>query len=285
MGTNIIENIEHIFPNLSKKQKQIAVSIIQDPLSSSFSSIKEMSEKIGVSPASIVRFAKQVTQGGYPQLQEALQAYIQTVSDPIRRLELNLSSSSKNEDFLAQIIETQLTNLHKTINSQLLASINQAVDMLTKADRIFTLGSRGSFSVAYYIGHHLNRVFANTEIIEDNDRVSDFLLRATNRDVAFMVCLPRHSYRLLTVAKHLSSLGTRIITINSSPRSPFVALSDISLYVLYRSNDFHNSVLSSMLVAEMIISSTISGNMPRALSNLDKIEQVFQDIHQFDESK
>ena len=285
MQESIIEKIENFIPRLTKVQQLIAVSIIQDPLAASFYSIKELAVKVGISPASIVRFAKLVTDGGYPQLQTELQTYIQTVSDPVKRLKLNVITNTESEKLLTQVYETQLDNLQKTFNQSLIASINQAISLITEAEHIYTSGSRGSYSVAYYLGHHLNRVLGNVDIIPDNDRLADFSLRVTDRDVAVFICLPRYSERLLTAAKRLHAAGTKIISINGSPRSPFVEYSVVSIYALYNSNDFHNSLLSSMFIAEMLISSVISRNMSQALDNLDNLEQLFSTMQQFSDSE
>ena len=284
MERNVIELMEELVPKLTKVQQLIAVSIIQDPLAASFHSIKELAEKVGVSPASIVRFSRKITDGGYPQLQSELQAYVQSISNPIRRLKLNVITNSEDDVLLTQVYETQLDNIRKTFNQNLITSIKQAVTLISEAEHIYTSGSRGSYSVAYYLGHHLNRVLGYVDIVPDNDRLADFSLRATERDIAIFVCLPRYSERLLNVVKTLRNVGTKILTINGSTRSPFVEFSDVSFYAFHKSNDFHNSLLSSMLVAEMLISAMISKNMTRALSNLDKIEMLFKSIQQFNDN-
>jgi DNA-binding MurR/RpiR family transcriptional regulator len=270
-----MEKIESSISSLTSKQQLIAVSILQDPLFVSFSSVKDFANKIGVSPASIVRFAQQITDGGYPQLQAELQAHIQDISNPIKRLDLNVITNSEDAILLSRVYETHLDNLRKTFNQNLITSVGQAAKLIYQAEHIYTTGSRGSYAVAYYLGHHLNRVFNNADPIPDNDRLPDFVRRVTERDVVFLVCLPRYSQHLLTVAKKLRSTGAKIITINESPKSPFVPYSDVSIFTSNRSNDFHNSLLSSILVVEMLISLVISNNVSDARGNLDKMEPLF----------
>ena len=283
MDQNVITRIEDLMSRLTKVQQLIAISIIQDPLAASFHSINELAVKVGVSPASIVRFSQKITDGGYPQLQSELQSYIQDISNPIKRLELNVITNSEDDIMLTQIYETQLNNLRNTFNQNLISSVKHAVDVLIGAERIYTSGSRGSYSAAYYLGHHLNRVLGNADIVPDGDRLADFTLKTTNRDVAVFFCLPRYSERLLRVVKILQAIGTKIITINGSPRSPFVEHSDVSFYAFHKSSDFHNSLLSAMLIAEMLISSVISKNMDSSLNNLARMEQLFQTLQQFNE--
>lgn len=281
MAEDIIDRIERLFPELTSTQQLIATSIMMDPMQVAFSSVKTLAEKFSVSPASIVRFAQLLTGGGYPELQAEIQAHVRAATNPIKRLEESTATVSRSEDFLTQIYETQISNLQKTFNQNLINSIHTASALISDAEHIYTYGSRGCFAAAYYLGHHLNRVFNNTDIVSDDARMAEYMIRATDRDVALFVCLPRYSSRMLAVAKKLHSVGTKVISITGSPTSPFVAYSDISLYAFYHSGDFHNSLISAMLIAEMLVSQAISNNLGRALDNLDRIESAFHELHQF----
>ncbi len=281
MDTDILHRIEENIPNMTSQQQLIALAILKDPLNVAFSSVREFAESVGVSAATIVRFSQQYVDGGFPQMQEELQAYIQTVSNPLQRLELNFLPESDEAMLVAKIYETQISNLHNTFTSVFVNSTIDTAKLITGADHIYTFGSRGSRSVAYYLSHHLNRVFHNADLIADDDRLADHLLRATDKDVAIIFALPRYSKRLLSAARRMHNLGVKIVSINDSPKSPFVPLSDIPLYVSYQSNDFHNSQLSSMLLTEIIISLVINNDRKTALQSLDTIENSFHDMEQF----
>jgi DNA-binding MurR/RpiR family transcriptional regulator len=285
MERNIFEKIESKIPVLTSKQKLIAMSILQNPLPVAFSTVKEYAVKTSISPASIVRFSQEVCGGGFPQLQQEIQEYIQSISNPIKRLELNVTSNSADDTLLTQIYDTQLNNLRHTFNQSLIFSVKKAAALISEGEHIYTTGSRGSFSIAYYLSHHLNRISNNADVISDNDRLAEFIHRVTERDVVIFVCLPRYNARLLTVAKHLHEKGTKIITLNGSQRSPFVAFSDVVFIANYQSNDFHNSLLSCMLIAEMLISLVISKNVSSALDALDYYEPIFTELGQFSDTK
>jgi len=281
MESNLLNRIEDAIPTMTKKQREIALAILGDPLSVIFSTVHSFAAQVDVSPASIVRFAQQFTEGGFPELQSELQKHIQEVSDPIKRMELNFIPDSDDGVLVTKIYETQLRNLQNTFNRAFISSALEARDLIAKAEHIYTFGSRGSRSVAYYLSHHLNRVFSNADIIPEDDRIADRLLRATDRDVAIIFALPRYSMKLLAAARQLREQGLHIITVNDSPRSPFAELSNVALFVSYHSSDFHNSQLSSMLLAEILISLVISRDRETSLHNLDRIEDSFAKMDQF----
>ena len=282
MSEDIMEKIQSQFSNMTNAQQLIATSIMLDPMQVAFSSVKVLSEKFHVSPASIVRFAQQITDGGgYPQLQAAIQAHIRSATNPVKRLEENVATVSQDEDLLTHVFETQINNIQKTFNQNLVHSIHKATELISQAAHIYTCGSRGCYATAYYLGHHLNRVFNNADVIPDGDRLAEFLIRTTPQDVVIFVSLPRYSTRMISAAKKLHAAGTKIISITGTPTSPFVAYSGISLFAFSHSSDFHNSQVSAMLVSEMLVSQAISNNLSRALDNLNNIESMFLDLHQF----
>ena len=281
MSELLIKKIENNMHMFTAKQKLVAVAILQDPMAASFYSVKEFAKKAGVSPSSVVRFAQQITDGGFPQLQTELYDYVQTISNPIERLQMNVSPESEDDALLAKIFETQLENMRKTFNQNLISSAKNAANLIAQASHTYICGSRGSFAPAYYLGHHLNRVLNNVDIVADDSRLSDFLLRLRAEDVVILFGPPRYSGRMLAMANQVKKSGAKLISITDSPQSPFVQCSDISFFVYYQSNDYHNSALAPMLVSEVLISIIISRNLNRALDNLDAIEPIFDKLNQF----
>ena len=279
---NYLSTIEQEFPRMSKTQKVIAMYILENPMKAAFSTAKELSVAIDASPASIIRFAQFVTDGkGYPELQAEIQKHVQSITDPMKRLKQNVVVSDEANTIFSTIYETQLGNINKTINQNLISSIVKASELIRNASHIYTTGSRASYASAYFIGMHLNRIFNNTDIIEVNDRIADYLMRTSEKDVVLFVGLPRNSTRLLKAAMFLKEKGTPVITITSTPRSPFVPYSDVALYASCQSNDFHNSQVAVMLVSELIVSYVISKSLGKASESLKTIENTFVEMNQF----
>jgi len=115
----------------------------------------------------------------------------------------------------------------------------------------------------------------------DDDKLADFCKKADEKSVAIFVCVRRYSFRLLEAAKIIKKKKTKIITINDSPDSPFIPYSDVSFITPCDSCDFHNSVIAPMLIAEMLISSTIARNSSATLNSLSGYEQYSEALGQF----
>lgn len=278
---DIISVIKENLPNFTKSQKMVAAMILEDPMAMAFSSIEQFSKQARVSTATIVRFANTLGLNGYSDLQEQLRQYCQSRLNPISRLEKNRQERKSKESMLDQIYEVQLKNLRLTYTQDLEEKLLSTVQYLKDAPYIYTCGSRGSSAITYYLGHHLNRVFRNVDILPDDSRMVDGLLRIQEGDV-FIVCnMPRYSKQVYRAARIARERGARIVTITDSVASPYESISHILLPASCHSSDFHNSLLSAMLIAEMLITLLISDDMTVTSSNLSEMEPLFEDMDLF----
>ncbi|HHU22512.1 MAG TPA: hypothetical protein GXZ52_03725 [Clostridiales bacterium] len=73
----------------------------------------------------------------------------------------------------------------------------------------------------------------------------------------------------------------KIISINDSSQSPFLPYSDTAFFAPSISNDFHNSIISAMMIAELLITLTIAKNSESTISHLNEYEQYFDALEQF----
>lgn len=283
MDQSLIEKIKEMMPDFTKLQRRIALFVLEDPMFIAFASVETASKKADVSTATVVRFAIALGYKGYNEFQNELRAFCQSQMylNPVSRLDRNTARPIGPNSILNDIYSQQIKNLQYTYNSSLEVNIDLAVSLIEKARNIYTCGSRGSYSVAYYLGHHLNRVFANCDVLHVNDRLPDQVVRMTIDDVFIVVNQPRYNKTLYHTTEILKSRGVKIIAISDTNSSPYSKLADVFFAVTNSSKDFHNSMLASMLVTEMMISMVIYNRFPEARGRLDHLEDVFDKMDQF----
>lgn len=278
---NIVSVIKENLPHFTKSQKMVAAMVLEDPMAMAFSSIEQSSKQARVSTATIVRFANALGLEGYTELQEQLRRYCQSQLNPISRLEKNQRVSKNQESILDQIYDVQLNNLRLTYTQELEEKLFTTVQYLKSASHIYTCGSRGSAAITYYLGHHLNRVFRNVDILPDDSRMVDGLLRIREGDVFLLCNMPRYSKQVCRAARIARERGAKIVSITDSIASPYDNISHILLPASCRSGDFHNSLLSAMLIAEMLITLLMADDMVVTSSKLHEMEPLFEEMDTF----
>lgn len=280
-GINIIKKIEECLPSMTSSQLKIANYILSDPMVLLFSSIEQASKQIGVSTATIVRFANLFGFHGYAELQANVRTYYQQQVDPEKRLKANLDKVDSGNDLFHNVYRQQMSVLETFYTKELEEKLKQTVELLSSAEHIYTCGPRGSFAIAYYLGHHLNRIFRNCDILNDSERIGDTLIRIKPGDVMMIVNQPRYAKRMFKAAQLAKKAGAKLIVITDNILSPYCKISDVFFTVPNQSGDFHNSLLSAMMLAEILITSMMVYNREKAKEKLSQMEPLFKDLDTF----
>lgn len=279
---DILVTVKNAKESMTKLQQAVANQVLQDPMFAAFTTVHQLSNAIGVSTATITRFANTLGfANGYSAFQLELQNYLHLRNNPSLRLEKSALSSVRKDSIAGKIYELQLRNLSNTFNRNLEEQLTLATNVLINAKRIYACGSRGSYSIAYYLGHHLNRVFGNVDILSDEIRLPDYISRIQPNDAWIVVNLPRYSKRLHAATKIAYSKGATVISITDSLASPYAKTSHITLQAVHHSSDFHNSMLAPMLVAEMLLSLIFANDLPAVTQSLKNIEPIFAKLDTF----
>lgn len=281
---NVIQKIEMLMPEMTKVQKRMAARILKEPTLVAFSSVEQIAKETGVSTASVVRFANALGFEGYSELQMEIRKYCRDLLSPVERLDKNYKVYQGKGNMLRQVYEQQYANLQSILTADIEDKIDRTVEFIRNARQIYTLGVRGSFSASYYLGHHLNRVLQNCDVLKVDDALPEWLGRMTGEDLMIVVNMPRYDRRIHKAAEIAKEKGVRLVAISDSVMAPYAAISDVFFSVPNQSGDFHNSLLSTFLIIETIISSVIALEYQDTRKKLRDLEDVFKRLETFVEA-
>ena len=278
---NILLRIEEKLPSMTKSQLKIANEVLQNPTILLFSSVEQLAQQLEVSTATIVRFANLFGFHGYAELQNQFRIYYQQFTEPEVRFNANLSSQSAEQNMLYDAYLLQMKILEGYYTKDLELKLQKATELLSNAPHIYTAGSRAGFSIAYYLGHHLNRIFKNCDIIESNDRITDILVRIQPDDVVFIANQPRYTKAMYELARAAKAASAKLIVICDTFLSPYSKLADVLFAVPNQSSDFHNSMIPSMMTVELLITSMMLNNNDHVQKSLPKLNLLFEQFEVF----
>lgn len=281
--SNILLCIEEKLPTMTKSQLIIANELLQNPTILLFSSLEQLAAQLGVSTATIVRFANLFGLHGYTELQNKFRSHYQQLAEPEVRFNTNLLSQDEQQErnllYSAYLLQMHILESYYTKDLEL--KLEKATALLSNASHIYAAGSRGGFSVAYYLGHHLNRIFHNCDIVESTDRLADTIVRITSNDVVFIANHPRYTKAMYEFARAAKSASAKLIVVCDTFLSPYSKLADVLFAVSNESNDFHNSMIPAMMTAELLITSMMRQNNDRTQEALQKLNPVFTQLDLF----
>jgi DNA-binding MurR/RpiR family transcriptional regulator len=276
-NNDLLNRIETNYLGLSKGQKRIADYILANYDKVAFMTASSLGEVVGVSESTVVRFANALDYEGYPQLQKALQESIKTKLTTVQRFELSKDQDIA-ENYLKQIMASDMENIRKTIDAVDEEMIQKSVDTLHEARKVYILGLRSSSVLANYLGFYLNFILDNVSIVPSgaND-LFDQLLNITDEDVLITFSFPRYSKTTYEVVEFAKAQGAKLIGITDSKSSPLVPLSDYYMTAKYNMNTFIDSLVAPMSLVNALIIAVSIREKDKVKSTFSKLEGIWDE--------
>ncbi len=280
MSTDIMMKLEQSLPNMTKSQKRVINFILENPVRAAMATINQLSAKSGVSTATIVRTTIALGYTSYSDFQRKLQSHLMLYAVPIRRIEtLSEGNDSEKAYTVNTILQQQIDNLVKTSAQITEQQVDDSVAILEKASHIYIIAERNCRVTAYYLYHNLNRITDRVDLLTYYDfNLPEHLHRIKPGDAVIAICMPRYAARIVNATRIAKERGASVISITDAETSPLAEYSDCLFSVRQQSFGLHNSQISSLLIAEILIIRTCWQDVETAKNNLSEVEKIFQSL-------
>jgi DNA-binding MurR/RpiR family transcriptional regulator len=276
-NNDLLNRIESNYLGLSKGQKRIADYILANYDKVAFMTASALGDVVGVSESTVVRFANALDYEGYPQLQKALQESIKTKLTTVQRFELS-KDQDIGENYLKQIMASDMENIRKTMDSVDEEMIQKIVDSLHQARKVYILGLRSSSVLANYLGFYLNFILDSVFIVPFGaNNLFDQLLNIQEDDVLITFSFPRYSKTTYEVVEFAKEQGATLIGITDSKSSPLVPLADYYLTAKYNMNTFIDSLVAPMSLVNALIIAVSIREKEKVEKTFNKLEKIWDE--------
>lgn len=269
---DVVSRIREAIPELPAQQKVIAEAIVSDYVGLSFLSGNELADHLGVSNATVVRFAQKLGYTGYLELQQELQKLVQAQVVPMKKLRESLAHD-REDRILMRVLEQDAWNLSQIGTRGLEDAFVQAVSIINDCKRLFIVGFRTSYTIAHYIGFLLNQFMPNARVVKPHlEDMFDELYDIGAEDCVFIIGFARYTRRTVEVARFAKQAGSRVICLTDHVTSPLVRYASVCL--LAPNNAPHYSFVAPMSVANALIVALGRARKDAALERLRAREAV-----------
>lgn len=243
--------IKMLYSEMGKAEKKIADWILDNPTGLIPLSITELAEKCGCGEATIVRFAKRLSFGGYQELKISLarEEGSSELTDGITEKD----SCSEIFDKVSNDIYCSLELTKKILNNN---DFEEAANRLINARQIMIYGLGNSASVALDFEHKLLRAGLRASSFTDNHMQAITASHLTGKDVAIGISHSGSSKDIVDALNIAKSHGAATIAITNKGKSPITKVSDITLFTA--SNETEYSILGlNSRISQLSIISTL----------------------------
>jgi len=238
---------------------------------------KELAERCQVSEATVVRFVSQLGYQGYGAFQQALRDFVDTELTLLDRADLS-GMNGLGTNRLSRVVFEEMENLklfHETVDMDVL---NRVVDYLEKSASIYVIGSRLSYTFAYYLGWSLTKVRQNVHIIKGSDSTSiDWLTIAAPESLMIIIATTRYPNELLRLGKMVRRLGQTLLVIADSQLCPLTHFAHLSLIAPSKNIPFIGNPSTISCIITYLVLELASRNGERLKNHQEKLEQAYRE--------
>lgn len=238
---------------MSKSQHKIADYILDNTHSVAFLTGAKLANVVGVSEATIVRFANFIGFSGYNDFQKNLAHSVEKQLNTVDRLKMSRSVHSKSERSIYDIFEGDMHNIKETMNNLNHSDIKNAAEKIVQANRVYIVANRSAVSLGIFLQYYLDLLFGKSELIHTTAAAFDRIHSVDEDDVVIGISYARYTKSTLEVISYAHEKNATIIALTDEYNSPITAYADISLFASSSNSSFMDSFVAPLSVINVLV--------------------------------
>jgi len=271
----VLKGIVRQLDSLTPKGKILGSYIIQNPRKAVFMTTKELSEACGVSEATVVRFVGQLGYGGYGQFLQALRDFVDSGMTLPDRADLP-GMKGPGTDLLHRVVFEEMDNLRQFYETIDMDILEQIVGQLEASPAVYVIGSRVSYTFAYYLGWSLTKVRRGVHLLKGSDSTTiDWLTNAPDESLTVIITTSRYPNELIKLGKVARRLHHRLLVITDNSLCPVIPFAHLSLVVPSRSIPLIGYPSTISCIINYLVLELVNRKNPELEEHQEKLEQMY----------
>ena len=261
--------IEH-GSDLPPQQRTIAEYILDNLQTVPFLSIPELARRIGVSEATVVRFAQRIGYAGFAELKMKLVDMLQSHLDTGDH-----APEVIVEDVLSSVSVLEGSNIGRTVEAIDRATFQEVAQGLFDADHVYTFGMGVSAHLAELAAYSLLQVGVRASHMSTRfSSPHEQLVAVTPSDLVLVFSLPPYSRQTLDILEATSAIDVASVAITDRVTSPAANLARWVLPVRCDNMMFTNAVASLTVLINALATVFDTSHPDHALEVLARINRA-----------
>lgn len=265
------------FDAMSAQLQRAARYVLDHPNDVALLSMREQARHAGVQPATMTRLAKHLGLGGYEEIRGRYAAIIRGEGTGFAsRAGAQVANQKlKGDRALAhEMVESMGRQMDGLTEPDRLESLGAASAALADARRIFCLGLRSSYPVAWHFHYILSLLGETSTFIDSGAGTSvDPMRNMTTEDALLAVSVLPYTRLTVEAAQYAASKGISVIAITDSSVAPLAQIARHAVVVPTDSPSFFHTMTPAFAVAEVLASLVAGHGGTSALETLKRTDE------------
>ena len=227
-NTGFQEIIQEHYPDLSKRLKQLARFMLENPDRIVLCTVAELSAEADVPPSTVIRLANALGFNGFSEMRKAIRSQLHYTGSYAERVQSAIEPN--NQSVLSSVVQAScasLQMLESNINEQ---DLTRAVSLIQQADTVYIMGVRRAHPVATYLAYGLWQLDLRCVLLGSKGGLHQEEAAGIRRtDLVLLISYYPYGDETLWMHKHAKARGARLITITDNEVSPLAQEADTAL--------------------------------------------------------
>ena len=270
--------LQGALPALSANQKRIAEFIAAEGTSVSFASLKQLAATIGVSESSIVRFSQELGYKGYPALRRQLQHEVKAKISSAERMRRTISNAQTSENVIPRLFQKDVELIEDTLRMLSPDGFAEAVDLIWSCKRVFIIGLRSSFSLAYFIYFRLIRLQIDARLITITGSGSLFekLALMRRKDLLIAIGFDNVPDETNAAIDRAGEVGAHVLGVTHLPTTAIGQKANITLVARRDTQGMVESLTAPFCLLNALAISVATARKAQSLAALTELDRLNQ---------
>ncbi len=267
--------ISERFPQLTKSEKRIANYLSQNQDESAFLSAGEIADRLQLSEATMVRFARTLGFDSYPAMRTALQDNFRHRMTHSARLRSRLDDLREAGDIFERLVASEIDYLTEAMQTLDRKALNAAVELLRTHQRVFVFGLGPSLSLVDLLEIRLTRSARHVIPLNSSGReMLEPMLLMNNTDLLIAIGFFNLTPDLQMVLEYANQQKTPVILLTDTLGPMVGDKADIVLSARRGPVSAFHSLTVPMTILNALLLSLSSVDQEKVMTNLDKLDQL-----------
>ena len=265
---------EH-YPSLTKSEKRIGNYLNQNLDEAAFLSAGEIAERLQLSEATMVRFARTIGFDSYPAMRVALQDSFRRRMTHSSRLRSRLDDLRAAGDIFERVVASEIDYLTEALQTLDRKALNTAVELLRTHQRVFVFGLGPSLSLVDLLEIRLTRSARHVIPLNTSGReMLEPMLLMNSSDLLIAIGFFNLTPNLQMVLEYANQHKTPVILLTDTLGPMVGDKADVVLAARRGPvSSFHSLTVPMTMINALLLALT-AADQEKVMTNLDNLDQL-----------
>ena len=277
LKTRIISNLKDQMHSYSPQMRTAAKYIIDQQADFGLDSIRVTARKASLSTYTFVNIAKRLNFSGFEDLRKPFRYAL--VASPSSLQKTEWLDDIRKDDELGNVYsdaaQNALSIVRRSLERQSVKQLDEIVEMLISANKVYLTAVRSSYSIAYYL-HYVGRMaLPSLQLIPRHmNSAIDDLNDANPGDVLIAITITPYSRETVSACEYAKKKGVKLLIISDSEVVSHQFSSDHTLVASVLSTHNFGCFYGMMSVVELLVAMLMYRGGSEALERIKSYENI-----------